>query len=91
MDKIKCITFDKKAQDSTPDDIHLKMNIDREKAESNMNKTWNKSNPTEKRSAMTDEQRWQMEQHLQNEQWENNMSNLYTYGEDGFCDGFTNW
>ena len=42
-------------------------------------------------NAMTDEQRWQMEQHLQNEQWESNMSNLYTYGEDGFCDGFTNW
>jgi hypothetical protein len=41
--------------------------------------------------AMTDEQRWQMEQHLQNEQWESNMTNLYTYGEDGFCDGFTNW
>ena len=41
--------------------------------------------------AMTDEQRWQMEQHLQSEQWESNMSNLYTYGEDGFCDGFTNW
>ena len=40
---------------------------------------------------MTDEQRWQMEQHLHNEQWESNMSNLYTYGEDGFCDGFTNW
>lgn len=39
--------------------------------------------------AMTDEQRWQMEQHLQNEQWESNMSNLYTYDEDGFCDGFT--
>lgn len=41
-------------------------------------------------NAMT-EQRWQMEQNLQNEQWESNMSNLYTYGEDGFCDGFTNW
>ena len=41
--------------------------------------------------AMTDEQRWQMERHLQNEQWESNMSNLYTYDEDGFCDGFTNW
>ena len=40
---------------------------------------------------MTDEQRWQMEQHLHNEQWESNMSNLYTYREDGFCDGFTNW
>jgi hypothetical protein len=47
MEKIKCITFDKKAQDSIPDDIRLKMNIDRKKAESNMNKTWNKSNPTE--------------------------------------------
>ena len=41
--------------------------------------------------SMPDEQRWQMEQHLENEQWESNMSNLYTYGEDGFCDGFTNW
>jgi len=41
--------------------------------------------------AMTDEQRWQMEQHLQNEQWESNISNLYTYGDDGFCNGFTNW
>ena len=39
---------------------------------------------------MTDEQRWQIEQHLHNEQWESNMSNLYTYGEDGFCNGFTN-
>lgn len=41
--------------------------------------------------AMTDEQQWEIEQHLHNEQWESNMSNLYTYGEDGFCDGFTNW
>lgn len=40
---------------------------------------------------MIEQERWQMEQHLQNEQWENNMSNLYTYSEDGFCDGFTNW
>ena len=40
---------------------------------------------------MTDEQRCQMEQHLKNEQWESNMSNLYTYDEGGFCDGFTNW
>lgn len=36
-----------------------------------------------------DEQRWQMEQHLQNEQWESNMNSLYTYDEGGFCDGFT--
>lgn len=33
MEKIKCITFDKKAQDSLPEHIKAKMKADREKAE----------------------------------------------------------
>lgn len=33
MEKIKCITFDKKAQDSIPADIREKMNTDRLNAE----------------------------------------------------------
>ena len=33
MQKIKCITFDKKAQDSLPEHIKSKMKADREKAE----------------------------------------------------------
>jgi hypothetical protein len=33
MEKIKCITFDKKAQDLIPDDIREKMNTDRLNAE----------------------------------------------------------
>lgn len=32
MEKIKCITFDKKAQDNLPEHIKAKMKADREKA-----------------------------------------------------------
>lgn len=32
MNKIKCITFDKKAQDNLPDHIKARMKADREKA-----------------------------------------------------------
>lgn len=35
MDKIKCITFDKSAQDSLPEHIKAKMKADREKARAN--------------------------------------------------------
>ena len=27
---------------------------------------------------------------IEQQNWEENMNSLYTYGEDGFCDGFTN-
>ena len=33
MEKIKCITFDKKAQDSLPEHVKAKMKAAREKAE----------------------------------------------------------
>lgn len=32
MDKIKCITFDKNAQDSLPEEIKAKMKADRDNA-----------------------------------------------------------
>lgn len=35
MDKTKCITFDKSAQDSLPEHIKAKMKADREKARAN--------------------------------------------------------
>ena len=35
MDKIKCITFDKKAQDSLPQHIKDKMKADRDNARKN--------------------------------------------------------
>jgi hypothetical protein len=35
MEKIKCITFDKSAQDSLPEHIKAKMKADREKARAN--------------------------------------------------------
>lgn len=33
----------------------------------------------------------QREQYLHDLQWQENMNKLYTWDDDGFCDGFTNW
>lgn len=38
MERIKCITFDKKAQESLPEHIKAKMKTDREKARQNKSK-----------------------------------------------------
>jgi len=33
----------------------------------------------------------QREAYLHDLKWQENMSNMYNYGEDGFCDGFTRY
>lgn len=33
----------------------------------------------------------QKELYLHDFQWQENMGNMYSYDEGGFCDGFTNW
>ena len=42
-------------------------------------------------NGITDDEAAAIETFIENTQWEENMDNLYSYDEGGFCDGFANY